>query len=156
MFTASPNALVKRSPDISPKEELSAIALRIDAFQPREVAHDENNVGLVDAFVSCRDLTQLITKCIDAEHLQFAIFNGLSNNRFKRLDISDARELLGYEPEDDFAEENPDLAETGVAEDVRAHSKADLKGIRHSQRHHLRHGIANGTLRSTERAEGRI
>ncbi len=107
------------------KEGLSAIALRIGAFQPREVAHEESNVGLLDAFVSRRDLTQLITRCIDTEHVQFAIFNGLSNNRFKRLDISDARELVGYEPEDDFAQENPELASAHVAEDVRAHSEHD-------------------------------
>jgi UDP-glucose 4-epimerase len=107
------------------KEGLSAIALRIGAFQPREVAQDDENVGLMDAFVSRRDLTQLIMRCIDDEQIRFAIFNGLSNNRFKRLDISDARELVGYEPEDDFAEDNPPLAESGIAEDVRAHSQAD-------------------------------
>jgi hypothetical protein len=107
------------------KENLSAIALRIGAFQPIETAQDESNVGLLDAFVSQRDLNQLIIKCIDAEHIQWAVFNGLSNNRFKRLDLSDARELVGYEPEDDLAEENPQLEPTELAEDVRAHSKAD-------------------------------
>jgi len=107
------------------KESLSVIALRIGAFQPLETAQQEENIGLLDAFVSPRDLTQLITKCIDAEHLQFAVFNGLSNNRFKRLDISDARELVGYEPQDDFAEEHPQLEPTELAEDIRAHSKAD-------------------------------
>jgi UDP-glucose 4-epimerase len=107
------------------KEGLSAIALRIGAFQPLEVAKDEENVGLVDAFVSRRDLNQLIERCIEAEQIQFAIFNGLSNNRFKRLDISDARELVGYEPHDDFAEANPQLAGTDLGEDVRAHSLAD-------------------------------
>ena len=107
------------------KEGLSVVALRIGAFQPREAAQDEENVGLVDAFVSRRDLTQLIMRCIDDEQIRFAIFNGLSNNRFKRLDISDARELVGYEPQDDFAEENPRLQQSGIAEDVRAHSKED-------------------------------
>jgi nucleoside-diphosphate-sugar epimerase len=115
------------------KEGLSVIALRIGAFQPIETAQQEENIGLIDAFVSQRDLTQLITRCIDDERLQFAIFNGLSNNRFKRLDISAARELVGYEPEDDFAEEHPQLEPTELAEDVRAHSKADASqksGIR--------------------------
>ena len=107
------------------KEDLSAIALRIGAFQPIETAQDEANIGLLDAFVSQRDLNQLITLCIDAEHIQWAVFNGLSNNRFKRLDLSDARELVGYEPLDDLAEENPQLEPTELAEDIRAHSKAD-------------------------------
>lgn len=39
--------------------------------------------------------------------MRFAIFHGLSDNAFKRLDISDARELVGYAPEDDFAAMNP-------------------------------------------------
>ena len=107
------------------KENISAIALRIGAFQPIETARDEANIGLLDAFVSQRDLNQLIIRCIDADHIQWALFNGLSNNRFKRLDISDARELVGYEPQDDFAEENPQLEPTELAEDVRAHSAAD-------------------------------
>ena len=107
------------------KENLSAIALRIGAFERIEVAQDEANIGLLDAFVSQRDLNQLITRCIDAEHIQWAVFNGLSNNRFKRLDLSDARELVGYEPQDDLAEENPQLEPTELAEDVRAHSAAD-------------------------------
>ena len=107
------------------KEGLSVIALRIGAFEPLEVAQQEENIGLLDAFVSQRDLTQLIIKCIETDQLQFAIFNGLSNNRFKRLDISAARELLGYEPVDDFAEEHPQLEPTQLAEDIRAHSQAD-------------------------------
>ena len=107
------------------KENLSAIALRIGAFQPIETAQDEDNIGLLDAFVSQRDLNQLIIRCIDAGHIQWAVFNGLSNNRYKRLDLSDARELVGYEPLDDLAEENPQLEPTELAEDVRAHSRAD-------------------------------
>ena len=119
------------------KENLSAIALRIGAFQPIETAQDEANIGLLDAFVSQRDLNQLIIRCIDAEHIQWAVFNGLSNNRFKRLDLSDARELVGYEPQDDLAEENPQLEPTELAEDVRAHSKADA-----SQKSGLREDVS--------------
>ncbi len=60
------------------------------------------------SFVSHRDLNQLLQRCIDAPNtLRFAVFHGVSNNRFKRLDISDARELLGYTPQDDFTEINP-------------------------------------------------
>ena len=51
------------------------------------------------------------------------------HNRFKRLDISDVRELLGYDPQDDFAEENPALAGTGVADEIRAH-RSQESGIR--------------------------
>ncbi|HVT90191.1 MAG TPA: NAD(P)-dependent oxidoreductase [Tepidisphaeraceae bacterium] len=85
---------------------LSVIALRIGAFQPIEAAQRPEGLSMLDIFVSQRDLNQLIEKCIDDPMLQWAIFNGLSDNRFKRLDISDARELVGYAPQDDLTQEN--------------------------------------------------
>lgn len=91
------------------KEGLSVITLRIGAFQPVEAAQNPDSVRMMDAFVSHRDLNQLINRCIDVENLQFAIFHGMSNNRFQRLDITDARALVGYEPVDDFTELNPRL-----------------------------------------------
>jgi len=107
------------------KEGLSTIALRIGAFQPPEKVESEKGLGLVDAFVSRRDLNQLIEKCIDVENLKFAIFHGLSNNRFKRLDISDARALVGYEPQDDAFELNVKLKGLNLSEVVQSHSLAD-------------------------------
>ena len=89
------------------KEGLSVVALRIGTFKSREEAAREGAIRYLDAFVSRRDLNQLIWRCIDAEGLRFAIFHGISNNRFKRLDISDARETVGFQPMDDFAELNP-------------------------------------------------
>jgi hypothetical protein len=75
--------------------------------------------------VSRRDLHQLLCRCIDDETIQFAIFHGLSDNRFKKLDITNARELLGYAPLDDATRENPELAELNLADRVTAHSLAD-------------------------------
>jgi len=91
------------------KEGVSAIALRIGAFQPLESVRDEEGIGMLDSFVSHRDLDQLINRCVDVENVQFAVLHGLSDNRFKRLDISDARELVGYAPQDDSTEELPSL-----------------------------------------------
>lgn len=91
------------------QEGLSVIALRIGAFQPIATVRDEESLPLVEAFVSQRDLTQLLQLCVDDETLRFAIFNGLSDNRFKRLDITDAREMIGYAPEDDAFKEHPQL-----------------------------------------------
>lgn len=107
------------------KEGLSAIALRIGAFQPLSTAQNPDRLNVLDAFVSHRDLNQLINCCIDVENLQFAIFHGLSENRFKRLDISDARALVGYAPEDDFTAENPRLKDLRLSEIAIAHSMAD-------------------------------
>ena len=113
------------------QEGLSAIALRIGGFQPTSTA-ERPDLGLMDGWVSQRDLNQLIERCIDVENLQWAVFHGLSNNAFNRLDISDARELIGYEPQDDFARENPLLKELHLNEDVMSHSLQDggKSGIR--------------------------
>jgi len=107
------------------QEGLSAIALRIGGFQPLEFAQKDEGVRMLDAWVSRRDLNQLIERCIDDESLRFAIFHGLSNNRFKRLDITDARELVGYEPQDDLTEENPQLKRLRLRDKVMAHSRKD-------------------------------
>ncbi|NBB94708.1 MAG: hypothetical protein GVY16_03110 [Planctomycetes bacterium] len=55
----------------------------------------------------------------------FAIVHGLSNNRFNRMSIVESRELLGYAPQDDFTEENPDLSELDLHEQGRPHSDRD-------------------------------
>jgi hypothetical protein len=115
------------------QEGLEAICLRIGAFQPIEEARKAEGLWMMDAFVSHRDLTQLICRCIDTEELKFAILHGLSNNRFKRLDISDARELVGYEPVDDLVAENPKLRGLHLGEKVKEHSVMDhtqASGIR--------------------------
>lgn len=107
------------------KEGLSVIALRIGAFQPREQARQKESFWMMDCFVSRRDLNDLIVKSIDDEHLRFAVFHGVSDNCFKRLDISDARELLGYSPQDDLTKENPELEPLHLKEKVRAHNVDD-------------------------------
>lgn len=91
------------------QEGLSAIAVRIGAFQPPEWQRNPERIGNMDAWVSPRDLHQLLVRCVDDETIRFAILHGLSGNRFNRLDISRARDLLGYAPEDDVANENPAL-----------------------------------------------
>jgi hypothetical protein len=97
------------------QEGMSVIALRIGAFQPLNTAAEPGSANLLDAFVSRRDLNQLIVRCVDDETLRFAIFHGLSNNRYKRLDLSDTCALVGYEPRDDLATENPQFKHTALA-----------------------------------------
>ncbi len=109
------------------QEGLSVIALRIGAFQPLSTAKDpKGGVEMMDMFVSRRDLNDLICRCIDAPaRLRFAILHGVSDNRFKRLDISDARELVGYNPQDDSTRLNPVLEPVGMDEKVRSASQRD-------------------------------
>ncbi len=107
------------------KEGVSSICLRIGAFQPTGNAKKESGIAMLDAWVSRRDLNQLIEKCIDVENLKFAILHGLSDNRFKRLDISDARELVGYQPQDDLTEVNVKLKSLNLSEQVGNHNLID-------------------------------
>ncbi len=108
------------------QEGLSVIAVRIGAFQSVAKAQDPSSLAMMDAFISPRDLRQLLWLCIDDDRLQFAIFNGLGANRFKRQDLSDARELLRYDPQDDFAAENPQLAPLDLENSVISHNLSDV------------------------------
>ena len=56
---------------------------------------------------SPRDLTQLLVKCLHSD-LKFGIFFGISNNaKGGQWDLSNGRELLGYEPQDNAADYLP-------------------------------------------------
>jgi nucleoside-diphosphate-sugar epimerase len=107
------------------QEGLSFIAVRIGGFQPREYAEKPEGLAMMDAWVSQRDLFQLLCRCIDVEQVRWAVVHGLSDNRFKRLDISSARELLGYTPVDDMTALNPELKDLDLDETVQSHSLAD-------------------------------
>lgn len=85
------------------QEDLSVIAMRIAnfaEFSPGE-KHSHRDIS---AFLSVRDAVQLIVKAIDVDDVRFAIVNGISNNRYKRLGLEESREILGYTPEDDAFE----------------------------------------------------
>jgi nucleoside-diphosphate-sugar epimerase len=79
---------------------LSAIAVRIGAYHaPGRGPADA--LAYPDAYVSERDLNQLLVRCVETPEIRFAVVYGLSDNRHKRADLSTARDLLGYAPEDD-------------------------------------------------------
>ena len=107
------------------QEGLSVIRRQIGGYNPVESLHTPGGIANFDAFISERDLHQLIDRCIDDESLQWAVFHGLSGNRFSRLDIADARELVGYEPADDSSREVPGLKNLNLAEAVSTYSLAD-------------------------------
>ena len=62
------------------------------------------NARHLSGYVSERDLNHLLVRCIEAPHLHFAVVYGISNNRFKRLDITSTRTLVEYAPQDDAFE----------------------------------------------------
>ena len=87
------------------QQGLSCICLRIGFVKKHDDLEILSNPAMLDKVITFRDLANLIIASIEApDSVTFGIFHGLSNNRHKRLDISDARSQLGYEPSDDAYE----------------------------------------------------
>lgn len=82
------------------QEQLSSIVVRIARYA--ELAPDaQYNARDLSAYLSQRDLMHLLVRCVEQPDVPFAIVHGVSNNRFKRLDLSDTITRLGYAPQDD-------------------------------------------------------
>jgi uronate dehydrogenase len=79
---------------------LRVFCLRIANFNGRDEPGRIYEPGY-SRWLSPRDLAQLTWRCIEAEDLNWGIFYGVSRGAEKKWDRSNARELLGYEPEDD-------------------------------------------------------
>ncbi|MBM7169448.1 NAD(P)-dependent oxidoreductase [Streptomyces sp. G44] len=89
------------------REGLTVLAVRMGAFQTPEAARESNSEWMIGTFVADQDLHQLLERAIRVEGIRFGIFHAVSDNWFKRLDISTTRELLGYEPAHDFMRLSP-------------------------------------------------
>ncbi|MEY4407991.1 MAG: hypothetical protein RL345_2457 [Chloroflexota bacterium] len=74
---------------------LAVICLRIGSFQPRP--RDRRQLS---TWLSYRDMAQLAWRSIETKET-YGIFYGISGNTRGYWDISSAREVLGYAPEDD-------------------------------------------------------
>jgi thioester reductase-like protein len=84
----------------SAAEGLSCIAVRIANFAAfhKGEAHSARDMS---AYLSEPDAKELLIRCIEVEATGFAVVNGVSDNRFKRLDLTFTKKLLGYAPSDD-------------------------------------------------------
>lgn len=51
-------------------------------------------------YLSHRDCAELVRCCLDAEHVRYGVYYGVSNNPRLFYDLSNAREELGYQPQD--------------------------------------------------------
>jgi uronate dehydrogenase len=76
--------------------------IRLCWFQPYDSPLLREPGAFLQEWCSPADLTQLLVKCLRAD-VPFAVFFGVSNNTGRFWDISNARELVGYEPVDDAA-----------------------------------------------------
>ncbi len=79
---------------------LSTIAVRIGAFE-RPQSADLNNARDLSAWLSPRDAVQLLQRAVETQGVKHLVAHGISNNRFKRLDLSETTRVLGYQPVDD-------------------------------------------------------
>ena len=57
-----------------------------------------------DAFLDPDDFNQLLPSCLETPNIQFAIAHAISDNRFKRLDLTETIEMLAYAPKADAFE----------------------------------------------------
>lgn len=82
---------------------LSGIAIRVGSFEGNPGMSRQNppNARNLSTFVSKRDLSHLIVRCIETPDVPFAIVHGVSNNRFKRMDITSTKQIFDYQPQDD-------------------------------------------------------
>ena len=81
-------------------EGLSGIAIRIGAYDAPWF-HESGQAIDAMAYVSARDLNDLLVRCVETPNISYAVVAGISNNARKRFDLIRTRQLLGYDPWDD-------------------------------------------------------
>ncbi len=79
---------------------LSGIAIRIGAYDAPWF-HESGDATDAMAYISARDLNDLLVRCIETENTPYAVVAGISDNARKRFDLIRTRRLLGYAPRDD-------------------------------------------------------
>ena len=79
---------------------MRVFCLRIANFNGRDEPGRYYEPGQ-SRWLSPRDLAQLTWRCIETESLNWGIFYGVSQGAEAKWDLSNAKELLGYEPVDD-------------------------------------------------------
>lgn len=78
---------------------LSCVALRIGAFEAK-LDNSLHTARDYSAWLSPVDAVRLMSGAVEAENITFFIGYGISDNRFKRFDLTQTREVLGYTPSD--------------------------------------------------------
>lgn len=81
-------------------EGLPSIAIRIGAYLfPEEIT--QLDPRHLDAYLHPDDFNHLLIQCLETPDVTFAIIPAISNNRYKRLDLTEVRETFGYQPQVD-------------------------------------------------------
>lgn len=104
----------------SAKHGLSCLCVRVGNYAGNSDSMEADGRRL-SAWISERDMNQLFERCITVENLPFAILHGVSDNRFKRLDLTTTRQLVGYTPEDNAF----DYFNSGIDNGARWYTEAE-------------------------------
>jgi len=99
------------------KAGLQVICLRIGFFRDRPI--EERHLAV---WISPGDMARLVRCAIEAPDVQYEIIYGISNNTRRWWNLTRAREVLGYEPQDD--------AEAYAAELLQGPSEAWAERVR--------------------------
>ena len=78
---------------------MSVHCIRICNFPNTDEPNVEYEPGM-SRWLSSRDVAGLTACCLEAPHPQFGIFYGVSKGAEKKWDITNAKELVGWEPQD--------------------------------------------------------
>jgi nucleoside-diphosphate-sugar epimerase len=79
----------------------SVVALRIGYFSPHRPDPDTVPARELAAWLSARDAAELVRAAVETDGIAFIVANGISANRYRRADLRDTVQQLGYQPVDD-------------------------------------------------------
>ena len=82
------------------RHELEFVALRLGWVVSEEEARKQHG-SLLNIWLSLRDLVSLVRCAVEVPDVGFAIVNGTSKPPKTTLSLQSARDVLGYEPQDD-------------------------------------------------------
>lgn len=102
------------------KHSKEFIGIRIGGFEG--LKGDTETLENMMKYLSFKDMCHLADRCLQASLKRpFLLVNGVSDNTFKRLDITQAREDIGYDPKDNAFERYNVFTKTedNISDDVK-------------------------------------
>jgi len=79
----------------------SVVALRIGYFSPQRPDAATVPTRELSAWLSPRDAAELVRAAVESVGFIFIVANGISANRYRRADLEETKQQLGYRPIDD-------------------------------------------------------
>lgn len=80
------------------------VGIRIGWYQDYDSTFLRQNKGARTIWLSPRDCASLVMHAIEKEDVGYALVHGTSRTSRERMSLTSAREMLGWEPQDDVAD----------------------------------------------------